>query len=291
MATGGVKKGPWSEQEDEQLLSYISKYGHGHWEAMARKAGLNRTGKSCRLRWLNHLRPGVRRGNITLQEQLIILQLHSRWGNRWAKIAECLPGRSDNEIKNYWRTRVQKQAKQLRCDVNSHQFIEIVQHVWMPQLAERVQTQCKSSPTITQELECCETSSISCGKLSNDSSNTHSDAAPLSIPCQLSDPSSSHAYNNDSNRHVSDAADSDPAWRLGAGLEADTYQMNVEKETISCEDYCPWSEQGLEVDKSQELLETAAWYDHDYCYSLENLLNDDDMMILCQQFLFDDHRA
>jgi len=104
-------------------------------------AGLKRTGKSCRLRWLNYLRPDVRRGNITAAEQLLILELHSRWGNRWSKIAQHLPGRTDNEIKNYWRTRVQKHAKQLRCDVNSRQFRDVVRHVWMPRLAERVQAE------------------------------------------------------------------------------------------------------------------------------------------------------
>ncbi|KAI7990609.1 Transcription factor MYB62 [Camellia lanceoleosa] len=77
---------------------------------------LNRTGKSCRLRWLNYLSPDVRRGNLTLQEQFLILHLHLRWGNRWSKIAQQLPGRTDNEIKNYWRTRIQKQAKQLNFD-------------------------------------------------------------------------------------------------------------------------------------------------------------------------------
>ena len=45
-------------------------------------AGLKRTGKSCRLRWLNYLRPDVKRGNFTADEQLLILDLHSRWGNR-----------------------------------------------------------------------------------------------------------------------------------------------------------------------------------------------------------------
>ncbi|KAL1806763.1 hypothetical protein ACET3Z_029831 [Daucus carota] len=134
-----VRRGPWSVEEDFTLVNYISLHGEGRWNSLARSAGLNRTGKSCRLRWLNYLRPDVRRGNITLEEQLLILQLHSRYGNRWSKIAQCLPGRTDNELKNYWRTRVQKHAKQLKCDVNSKQFKDAVHYLWMPRLVERIE--------------------------------------------------------------------------------------------------------------------------------------------------------
>ncbi|CAK7348478.1 unnamed protein product [Dovyalis caffra] len=140
----GVRKGPWTIEEDSLLDHYISIHGEGHWNTAARCAGLKRTGKSCRLRWLNYLRPNVRRGNITLQEQLLILQLHSRWGNRWSKIAQQLPGRTDNEIKNYWRTRVQKQAKQLKCDVNSKQFRDTMRYVWIPRLIERIRAESES---------------------------------------------------------------------------------------------------------------------------------------------------
>ncbi|KAJ6429585.1 hypothetical protein OIU84_021062 [Salix udensis] len=137
--TGDLRRGPWTVEEDFNLINYIATHGEGRWNSLARGAGLKRTGKSCRLRWLNYLRPDVRRGNITLEEQLMILELHSRWGNRWSKIAQHLPGRTDNEIKNYWRTRVQKHAKQLKCDVNSKQFKDTMRYLWMPRLVERIQ--------------------------------------------------------------------------------------------------------------------------------------------------------
>uniref|UniRef100_A0A453JYP6 Uncharacterized protein n=1 Tax=Aegilops tauschii subsp. strangulata TaxID=200361 RepID=A0A453JYP6_AEGTS len=131
-----IRRGPWTVEEDLTLVNYIADHGDGRWNSLARAAGLKRTGKSCRLRWLNYLRPDVKRGNFTADEQLLILDLHSRWGNRWSKIAQHLPGRTDNEIKNYWRTRVQKHAKQLNCDANSTKFKDAMKYLWMPRLAD-----------------------------------------------------------------------------------------------------------------------------------------------------------
>nr|XP_043635873.1 transcription factor MYB59-like isoform X2 [Erigeron canadensis] len=74
--------------------------------------GLKRSGKSCRLRWVNYLHPGLKRGKMTPQEECRIVELHSKWGNRWSRIARKLPGRTDNEIKNYWRTHMRKKAQE-----------------------------------------------------------------------------------------------------------------------------------------------------------------------------------
>ncbi|GKV29315.1 hypothetical protein SLEP1_g38252 [Rubroshorea leprosula] len=103
-----VKKGPWSAVEDLMLTSFIQKHGHQNWRALPRQAGLLRCGKSCRLRWINYLRPDVKRGNFTREEEDTIIRLHEILGNKWSKIASHLPGRTDNEIKNMWNTHLKK---------------------------------------------------------------------------------------------------------------------------------------------------------------------------------------
>ncbi|OIT29412.1 PREDICTED: transcription repressor MYB6-like [Nicotiana attenuata] len=107
----GMRKGAWTAEEDMLLTNYIQLNGEGNWRSLPMNAGLLRCGKSCRLRWVNYLRPGTKRGNFSPDEDDLIIRLHSLLGGRWSLIAGRLQGRTDNEIKNHWNTNLLKKLK------------------------------------------------------------------------------------------------------------------------------------------------------------------------------------
>lgn len=116
-----VKKGPWSPEEDAKLKEYIEKFGTGgNWIALPQKVGLKRCGKSCRLRWLNYLRPNIKHGEFSDEEDMAIINLFSNIGSRWSIIAAQLPGRTDNDIKNYWNTKLKKKLMSMMNQPSSH---------------------------------------------------------------------------------------------------------------------------------------------------------------------------
>ncbi|XP_076951380.1 transcription factor GAMYB-like [Bidens hawaiensis] len=106
-----LKKGPWTSAEDAILVEYVNKHGEGNWNAVQKHSGLYRCGKSCRLRWANHLRPDLKKGAFTPEEERRIIELHAKMGNKWARMAVELPGRTDNEIKNFWNTRTKRRQR------------------------------------------------------------------------------------------------------------------------------------------------------------------------------------
>ncbi|CAI9787611.1 unnamed protein product [Fraxinus pennsylvanica] len=116
----GVKKGPWTPEEDMKLIQYIQEHGACNWRSLPRNAELQRCGKSCRLRWTNYLRPGIKRGRFSFEEEETIIQLHSVLGNKWSAIAARLPGRTDNEIKNFWNTHIRKRFLRNGIDPVTH---------------------------------------------------------------------------------------------------------------------------------------------------------------------------
>ncbi|CAH9141301.1 unnamed protein product [Cuscuta epithymum] len=118
-----VKRGLWSPEEDEKLIQHITSHGHGCWSSVPKLAGLQRCGKSCRLRWINYLRPDLKRGSFTDEEERMIIDVHRILGNRWAQIAKHLPGRTDNEVKNFWNSCIKKKLLAQGLDPNTHNLL------------------------------------------------------------------------------------------------------------------------------------------------------------------------
>ncbi|XP_057785972.1 MYB-like transcription factor 4 [Salvia miltiorrhiza] len=118
-----TNKGAWTKEEDERLIKHIKLHGEGCWRSLPKAAGLLRCGKSCRLRWINYLRPDLKRGNFTEEEDELIISLHSLLGNKWSLIAARLPGRTDNEIKNYWNTHIKRKLMSRGIDPQTHRLL------------------------------------------------------------------------------------------------------------------------------------------------------------------------
>ncbi|CAI0540952.1 unnamed protein product [Linum tenue] len=135
-----VKRGQWTPEEDNKLSSYIAQHGTRNWRLIPKNAGLQRCGKSCRLRWTNYLRPDLMRGKFTDAEEHTIVKLHSVVGNRWSLIAAQLPGRTDNDVKNHWNTKLKKKLSGMGIDPVTHKpfshlMAEIATTLAPPQVA------------------------------------------------------------------------------------------------------------------------------------------------------------
>ncbi|KAK6786659.1 hypothetical protein RDI58_015184 [Solanum bulbocastanum] len=115
--TDYVKKGAWSPQEDKKLIDYIAKYRIWNRSQMPKFAGLSRTGKSCRLRWTNYLRPDLKRGPFSFEETQTVIRMYQSLGNRWSAIAKEVLSRTDNEIKNFYHTHLKKHLGGTKVEV------------------------------------------------------------------------------------------------------------------------------------------------------------------------------
>uniref|UniRef100_A0A453G1V5 Uncharacterized protein n=1 Tax=Aegilops tauschii subsp. strangulata TaxID=200361 RepID=A0A453G1V5_AEGTS len=121
-----TNKGAWTKEEDQRLIGYIKAHGEGCWRSLPKAAGLLRCGKSCRLRWMNYLRPDLKRGNFTDDDDELIIKLHALLGNKWSLIAGQLPGRTDNEIKNYWNTHIKRKLLNRGMDPHTHRAFRLL---------------------------------------------------------------------------------------------------------------------------------------------------------------------
>ncbi|XP_047943625.1 MYB-like transcription factor 4 [Salvia hispanica] len=153
-----TNKGAWTKEEDDRLIAYIRAHGEGCWRSLPKAAGLLRCGKSCRLRWINYLRPDLKRGNFTEDEDDLIIKLHSLLGNKWSLIAGRLPGRTDNEIKNYWNTHIRRKLLSRGIDPATHRAMnepaEAAKTISFSAKEEVVVRERERSPVVVKREKC-----------------------------------------------------------------------------------------------------------------------------------------
>lgn len=108
----------WTPEEDARLVELVSRETPNSatittfktWSRVAVQLS-NRTGKQCRERYLNQLKPGIKRDAWTPEEERILHEAHARLGNKWVAISAQLPGRTDNCVKNHWNSMLRKRQR------------------------------------------------------------------------------------------------------------------------------------------------------------------------------------
>jgi hypothetical protein len=106
-----LKRGTWDNKEDLLLLEAIKTYGK-KWYRLA-KVFPNRSAKQIRDRYITYLDPSISRDKFSLEEDLQILELVSKFGNKWSYIKTLVPHRSSDQIKNRYNSSIARNKKLL----------------------------------------------------------------------------------------------------------------------------------------------------------------------------------
>ena len=97
----------WSKDDDSRLTEIMKKYKNPRdWEPIAKEHSMGKSAKECHERWIRYLKPGVRKGQWTDQEDSIVIDAVTNSSEqpftRWSDLAQRLPGRVGKQIRDRW---------------------------------------------------------------------------------------------------------------------------------------------------------------------------------------------
>jgi hypothetical protein len=106
LSLNGTEVCTWSKTDDEKLSNILKKHKTKDWEVIASEFGQGKTSKECQERWIRYLKPGVRKGQWTDQEDRIVMETvknsKEQPFTRWSDLAQKLPGRVGKQIRDRW---------------------------------------------------------------------------------------------------------------------------------------------------------------------------------------------
>jgi len=108
----------WTPDQDARLKEIVHELGMEHvktqdfWDRVALHC--EHDARLCRHRWNNFLRPDLRKGDWTLQEEALIVDMHRQFGPCWRVMVQCFPNRTDNDLKNKWNSMRRSQERKAR---------------------------------------------------------------------------------------------------------------------------------------------------------------------------------
>lgn len=125
----------WRTEEDALLRAYVKQYGPKEWSFVSQRMNtpLSRDAKSCLERWKNYLKPGIKKGSLTDEEQNLVIHLQAKHGNKWKKIAAEVPGRTAKRLGKWWEVFKEKQQREQKDSIrivdpiDEHKYDQILE--------------------------------------------------------------------------------------------------------------------------------------------------------------------